>query len=319
MRAFLLVAVLAIPLFAGCFGEDDTLRVAFVAKDTATAPHEGLDQLASFLADETGRPVKVSFFTSSTAALQAVAAGQADVASVDGAAAWLAWQRLDLDAIAAEVRADGRTYYNAAAWVRADSDILGVEDFQSRTSCHTGATKSAGMFMPMGYLVQEGYIDATQYPDDISQVQEMARDFFDNPIIGGAYEGYNGALRCLSDGTGDIAFIRDTTPADECTPGTDRQADNAAWCLELADYRKILDFGQVPEHAFMVGSSLEAEGRAELAAALLALNDSDAGHAILKATFGTGAIAAVTTQDHLGSYGSLIGVLPGIEGYAQAA
>ncbi len=319
MRVFLLVAVLALPLFAGCFGEDDTLRVAFVAKDTATAPHEDLDRLADFLAEQTGRPVVVSFFTSGTAALQAVAAGQADVASVDGAAAWLAWQKLGLDAIAAEVRGDGRTYYNAAAWVRTDSDIMGVEDFQGRTSCHTGATKSAGMFMPMGYLVKEGYIDASGYADDISQVQEMAKDFFADPVIGGAYEGYNGALRCLSDGTGDIAFIRDTTPADECTPGTSRQADNAAWCLDLADYRKILDFGQVPEHAFMVGDHLDAGLRADLLAALLALNDSDAGHDILKATFGTGGIAAVTTEGHLGSYGSLLGVLPGIEGYAQAA
>ncbi len=319
MRAILFVAVLALPLFAGCFGEDDTLRVAFVAKDTATAPHEGLDQLAAFLEEQTGRPVEVSFFTSSTGALQAVAAGQADVASVDGAAAWLAWQRLQLDAIAAEVRGDGRTYYNAAAWVRADSDIMGVDDFQGRTSCHTGATKSAGMFMPMGYLVKEGLIDASTYPDDISQVQEMAKDFFADPVIGGAYEGYNGALRCLSDGTGDIAFVRDTTPADECTPGTSRQASNADWCLDLASYRKVLDFGQVPEHAFMVGPHLDADGRAQLLAALLALNDSDAGKGILEETFGTDGIAAVTTQGHLGSYGGLIGLLPGITAYAEAA
>ncbi len=319
MRVFLTIAVLAMTTIAGCVGDDDTVRVAFVAKDTATAPHEGLDDLAAFLEDQMGRPVEVSFFTSSTAALQAVAAGQADVASVDGAAAWLAWQRLDLDAIAAETRSDGRTFYNAAAWVRQDSDIMAVEDFEGRTSCHTGATKSAGMFMPMGYLVKEGLIDASQYPDDISQVQEMAKDFFADPIIGGAYSGYNGALRCLSEGVGDIAFIRDTTPADECTPGTDRQATNSDWCLALADYREVVKFGQVPEHAFMVGPHFSAADRADLQAALLALNDSNTGHAILDATFGTGGIAAVTTDSHLGSYGDLIGRLPGIVGYAEAA
>ncbi len=118
------------------------------------------NRLAAFMEEETGRPVDVSFFTSSTAALQAVAAGQADVASVDGAAGWLAWQNLDLEAVASEVRSDGRTFYNAAAWVRADSDLQSVDDFQGRTSCHTGATKSAGMFMPMGYLAREGHIIA---------------------------------------------------------------------------------------------------------------------------------------------------------------
>ncbi len=310
MRAAWLIGLLALPVLAGCIGDDDTIRVAFVAKDTATAPHQDLDRLATFLQEETGRDVEVSFFTTSTAALEAVHSGQADVASVDGAAGWLAWQRLGLEAIASEVRSDGRTYYYAAAWVRADSDIQTVDDFEGRTSCHTGATKSAGMFMPMGYLVKEGHIDTSQYADDISQVQEMAKDFFDEPVIGGAYAGYNGALQCLSEGVGDIAFVRDTTPRDYC-PGED-------WCLDLEDYRKIVDFGQVPEHPFMVSGDSDAEFRTIIRDALLALNDSPQGQDILEKTFGTGGIAAVTTEEHLGSYGDLIGQLPGIAGYAEA-
>ena len=34
------------------------------------------------------------------------------------------WQEVyDLDVLAAETKSDGRTYCNAAAWVRADSDM----------------------------------------------------------------------------------------------------------------------------------------------------------------------------------------------------
>ncbi len=315
MRVTLVLTLLLATALAGCTAGDDTLRIAFVAKDTATAPHEDLDRLEAWVTDQTGRDAEVSFFTSSTAALEAVRFGQADVASVDGAAAWLAWTQNDLEAIAAETRSDGRTFYLAAAWVRADSDIQDASDFEDRTSCHTGATKSAGMLMPMSYLVREGHVDASGYEDDISQVQQMAKDFFDEPVIGGAYAGYNGALQCLSEEVGDIAFVRDTTPEDYCGNEGD---ETPTWCLDLDQYRKVVTFGQVPEHPFMVSPDLDEDARADLLSALLALNDSDDGLAILDATFGTGGIVAVDTQTHLGDYGSLVMHLPGIEKYAES-
>lgn len=311
MRIILLTSLLLATAFAGCASDDDTLRIAFVTKDTALEPHEDPARLARWISDQTGRPAEVFTFTTSTAALSAVAAGQADVASVDGAAGWLAWKQLDLEVIASELRADGRSHYMASAWVTEDSHVETVDDFEGVTSCHTGATKSAGMFMPMGYLVREGFIDASGYADDISQVQEMAKDFFSEPVIGGAYAGYDGALRCLSTGEGDVAFIRDTTPADYC------DANPADWCLALEDYRKIVDFGPVPEHPFMVGKHVDEDTRAALLAALLALNDSDNGRAILSDVFGTHGIAAAETAAHLGGYGELISQLPGIERYAE--
>lgn len=304
---------------AGCTtGNDDGIRIAFVAKDTATAPHDDLDALAAYMEDATGREVTINLFVGdggNNAALSAVAAGSADVASVDGAAAWLAWQTLDLEAVASEVRSDGRTHYIASAWVHVDSSIETVADLEGADSCHTGATKSAGMFMPMSYLVKNGHIDASGYPDDISQVQEMAKDFFREATIGGAYAGYEGALRCLSDGTGDVAFIRDTTPADYCDEAGAAERD---WCLDLADYRELVQFGPVPEHPFMVSPDQDAATIRLIVDALVALDDTEDGRAILDATFGTGEIRPVETEAHLGGYGDLIAHLPGIEGYAEA-
>lgn len=310
MRAILLTAVLLATLFAGCTTSDDTLRIAFVGKDTAVEPHADPARLARWISDETGRPAEVFFFSTSTAALAAVSAGQADIASVDGAAGWLGWKQLGLEVIASELRSDGRDHYIASAWVTEDSHVEDVDDFKGITSCHTGATKSAGMFMPMGYLVREGFIDASGYPDDISQVQQMAMDFFDSPVIGGAYAGYDGALRCLSEGMGDVAFVRDTTPADYCTPPA------LDWCLPLEEYRQVVEFGPVPEHPFMVGPHVDAGTRAALVDALLALN-SEAGRDILDGVFGTTGIGATDSQTHLGGYGGLIGQLPGIEAYAK--
>lgn len=313
MRAFLITALLASVALAGCTG-DDTVRIAFVAKDTALAPTEDLDLLAAHLEEATGLNVRIDYFTSSTAALAAIKAGQADIASVDGAAGWLAWQQLGLEAFGSETRSDGRTHYMASAWVRADSDIQTVADLAGRNSCHTGATKSAGMFMPMGYLTQEGLIDWSGYPDDISQVQEGAKAFFDQAQIGGGiYDGYEGALRCLSDGIGDVAFVRDTTPADYCAE------DAKDWCLELIDYRELVQFGAVPEHPFMVGDHVPADVLDAISATLFDLDESDEGRALLGAVFGTDAIVPVETEAHLGQYGGLLGLLPGASDYASSA
>ncbi|MGB1586335.1 MAG: phosphate/phosphite/phosphonate ABC transporter substrate-binding protein [Thermoplasmatota archaeon] len=312
MRAILITALLASVALAGCTA-DDTVRIAFVAKDTALAPTEDLDQLTAYLEEATGLNVRVDYFTSSTAALAAIKAGQADIASVDGAAGWLAWQQLGLEAFASETRSDGRTHYMASAWVRTDSDIQTVSDLPGRNSCHTGATKSAGMFMPMGYMTQEGLIDWSGYPDDISQVQEGAKALFDHAQIGGGiYAGYEGALRCLSDGTGDVAFVRDTTPADYCSE------DAKEWCLDLADYRELQQFGAVPEHPFMVGSHVAADTLDAISNALFDLDDNDDGRAILDAVFGTDAIVPVETEAHLGQYGGLLNLLPGASGYANS-
>ncbi len=312
MRVGIVLTVLLAAAMAGCTTSDETIRVAFVHKDTATEPHEDLDRLAAFLAKETGRDVKIDVFTDANAALQAVNFGHADVASVDGAAGWLAWQRLGLEAIASEVRSDGRTHYIAAAWATEDNGVETVDDFAGANSCHTGATKSAGMLMPMSYLVANGHIDASGYEDDIGQVQVMAEDFFGTATIGGAYAGYNGALKCLSEGVGQIAFVRDTTPMDYCgeTPED--------WCLHIDSYYKVVDFGPVPEHPFMVSGDSGPVFRAMLADALVALNDSEEGKDILDKTFGTHGIQKVTTEEHLGAYGDLVEHLPGIAGYAES-
>ncbi len=308
MRILVFAALMA-TLFAGCFGEDETVRIAFVTKDTALEPHEDPEQLAKWIEDQTGRKAEVFLFTESNTALQAVASGQADIASVDGAAAWLAWQRLGLEAVASEVRGDGRTFYHAAAWVLADSEIQTVEDLAGKNSCHTGATKSAGMMMPMSYLASQGLVNPDDYADDISQVQEMAKDFFGVATIGGAYAGYEGALRCLSDGTGDVAFVRDTTPQDYCAEAAE------SWCLDLSAYRRLVVFGPVPEHPFMVNPDADSAMIADVVDSLVALKDSEEGRTILDNLFGTGEIRPVTTEEHLGEYGALIALLPGIEAY----
>ena len=118
----------------------------------------------------TGMDVEIYPVTDSIAAIEAVDKGNADLAFMDGASAWLAWEIYDLEVLAAEQKSDGRIYYNATAWVRADSDMalayLDDDDttdpfalMKGKKSCHTGWLKSAGMLIPMGYLIANGYAE----------------------------------------------------------------------------------------------------------------------------------------------------------------
>ena len=69
-------------------------------------------------------------------------------------------------------------HYNASAWVLNGSDIAeahldGNEStdpfalLEGKTSCHTGWLKSAGMLMPMGYLIKNGYVTPVGDSSDI--------------------------------------------------------------------------------------------------------------------------------------------------------
>lgn len=314
MRAFVLIAILATTMLAGCTGEDPVLRIAFVQPDDTLEPAKDPERLADAIEAETGRKTTVYFVESTELALQAVASGQADAAFVDGAAGWFGWQRFGLEAAAATLESDGRTHYVASAWVLADSSYQTAEDLRGADSCHTGLMKSAGTWMPLGWLVANDYV-AREGPDELSSIVPTLDAFFGNvnmpPSDADVYGNYAGALRCLSDGTGDVAFGKDTTPDTFCG------ANAQSWCLDRAQYRKLVEFGQVPSHPVMVGD-IPAEKRADLVEALVALTATMEGKAVLQDVLGSrGFVAVDGSEGHLADYGQAIQHVPGLAKYVE--
>lgn len=310
----LLLSALAL---AGCTADDDpTLRLAFVQPDDALAPAEDPQRLAAAIESETGRKTTIYFVQNTQVALQALSAGHADAAFVDGSAGWFGWKSYGLDALAAQQDGSGRTYYIASAWVLRNSTYQDMEDLRGQDSCHTGLMKSAGMFMPLGWLVRNGYVDRVG-PDDVSQIAPTADAFFGEARIpqsdADPYGGYAGALRCLSEGVGDVAFGKDTTPASYCAGDEPRD-----WCLEMAEYRELQQFGQVPSHPVMVRDMPEVK-RADLLDALLALSATEEGQAVLKETTGGARYVAVDgAQAHLGDYAANLEHVPGMSQYVES-
>ena len=279
---------------------------------------------------------------------------------MDGGAAWVGWKEYGLAAMAADLKSDGRTHYNAHAWVLADSDIAAahLDDdsstdpfalLQGKTSCHTGWLKSAGMLLPMGYLIGNGYADVVGDPDDVASLRDTIFGFFSDdasiPDSGTPYYGYGGAVKCLSEGVGHVAFAKDSTIASYCD--NEDSTENEEWCLDMSQYVPLPAFGQAPSHPVMYNPELlDMQTRTAILNALMTLNsemyvvdyqmggnsytgcyditthqiDSDSdqntcGDQILSNVLNTPGLTRVNTQQHLGSYSSLIVNVPGISAY----
>ena len=101
----------------------------------------------------------------------------------------MGWKEYGLAAMAADMKSDGRTYYDAHAVVINGSVIanayLDGDDstdpfalLEGKTSCHTGWLKSAGMLLPMGYLISEGYAPVVGSEDDIESLRSTIYSYF---------------------------------------------------------------------------------------------------------------------------------------------
>jgi ABC-type phosphate/phosphonate transport system substrate-binding protein len=310
---------------AGGASSADEYVIAFKVTEDRSAFVEQTEPLAEWIEARTGVPTSVLTVQDDRAQITALATGQAHAAYMSGGPAWVGWTTFDLEAIVAETFPDGSTSYVAGLWVDADSDIERVSDLEGARSCHTGELAGTGMFVPIGYLIENGFIDVDGLDtDDISSLREARERFFGQARIGG---GYLGAFQCLSTGEGEVATGRHTAWEDFCD-GPEREP----WCLPRDRYRWLPPPGgpdpavpgtgglaEVPSHPVMVSPDLGREARADLRAALLALNETSDGRAVLAQVLEAEGLVPADTAEHLGPYGEVLEHVPGIRGYFGGA
>ncbi len=334
-KPILLALLIVLGSIAGCIGNDEdeteleTLTIAFEVKDDYTNVDENPQKFADYLAEELNMNVELYPIDSEGAILESLRFGNADIAFMDGAAAWVGWQQYGLDALAADQKSDGRTYYNAHAVVLKDSEMavahLDGDDstdpfalLAGKTSCHTGWLKSAGMLLPMGFLIGNGYANVIGDPNDIESLRSTVLNFFSEdssiPDSGTPYYSYSGAVKCLTEGAGDVAFAKDSTISSYC--GNTDASENEDWCLPEDDYVLLPSYGAAPSHPVMYNPELlDSALIATIQDALVGMKDSEEGQSVLANVLNTPSIVKTTAQEHLSSYGNLVKDLPGIQSY----
>ena len=316
------------PDYSECEQDTRCLTIAYQVQEDYqiwdTNPQQLADKLSSIMGDDWD--VEIYPVSDSGPLIEAIDKGNADIGFVDGAAAWLAWEVYDLDVLAAETKSDGRTYYNAAAWVRADSDMAAayLDDdpntdpfalMEGKKSCHTGWLKSAGMLIPMGYLIGNGYAEVIGDPTEIDSLEATVYGFFseDSSIPRGSspYSSYKGAMRCMMEGAGDIALIKDTVYDSYCTG-----SDAYDWCLDRDEVVMLEPFGQAPSHPALYNpENMDLETISLVHDALGALDEDQEGADILWDLLYTKDMIPTNAEDHLGTYGAAVSNVPGIQAY----
>ena len=335
--------------FPKCEDKDNCLTIAFEAKEEYSNTEENPQEFADRLSEIIGMDVEIYPVTGAAGMIEALRFGHADIGFLDGGAAWLSWQTVGLEVMAAEQKADGRPYYNAIAWVHKDSDMAQADlddDAETdpyalmagKTSCHTSALGSSGMLLPMGFMITNEYIEVVGDPDEIDSLTDTVRNHFSEdssiPNAGTKYHKYQGSLRCLAEHEGGtamdyISFAKDPTVPDYCGE------DPEDWCFEggftsTEDFHGINytgrdngeGFGRAPSHPVMYNPEYMTADTVTLltdALALMSKSPSDGGSQsdldILDAVFNTPGFTIINTEDHLGTYGTHIENVPGIQAY----
>ncbi|XP_063162268.1 melanotransferrin [Candoia aspera] len=223
--------------------------------------------------------------------MQHIQKREIDAVVLAGKDIYVAGKTYGLVPAAAEHYADGdttSTYYAVAVVKRATSDVFTIHELQHKRSCHTGYGRMAGWNIPIGLLLQKGFIQPQEcnvlkavsgffsascipttenegYPANLCElcIGDSKGNFRCNASNQETYYGYTGAFRCLADGRGDVAFVKHSSVF-ENTDG--HNTDAWASMLRSGDFQLLCPngaraevaqfagchWGQVPPRAIMV-------------------------------------------------------------------
>ena len=337
LDTILITSILIMTLVSGCIGNESeegslgTLVIAYEIKDNLDNIDSNPQLFAEYLSEKLNYDVSLFSVDSEGAMVEALRFGNADIALMDAGAAWVGWQQYGLEVLAADLNLDGRTYYNANAWVKSDSNVASahLDDnpytdpfslLSGKTSCHTGWLKSVGMLLPMGYLIGLGYANIIGDPNDVETIRNTIHGFFDSnssiPETGTPYYGYSGALKCLSEGKGDVAFLEENSVEILCN--NEFSSLNQEWCLDIEEYIALPAFGKSPSHPVMYNPNfLDSEITSKVTNVLVEMSSDPEASNILENILNTPGFIATNTSVHLGSYSSLISNIPGISAYYE--
>ncbi|XP_036999762.2 serotransferrin [Artibeus jamaicensis] len=232
------------------------------------------------LQPETGPLLSCEKRTSHTDCIKAIADNKADAMTLD--AGWVNEAGLapyNLKPVVAEFygsEADPQTSYYAVAVVKKGSGFQ-LNQLKGRKSCHTGLGRSAGWVVPIGLLYSE-------LPEPCDSLQKAVGNFFAGSCVPCAdgtafpklcqlcagkgtnkcacsnhepYFGYSGALKCLMEDAGEVAFVKHLTVFETITNQAERDQyellcrDNTR---KPVDRYKECHLARVPSHAVVARS-----------------------------------------------------------------
>ncbi|KAM9592895.1 lactotransferrin [Trichechus inunguis] len=257
---------------------ENTVRWCTISGDEATKCSEFQKNMARVGA----APLTCVNRTSYRECVKAIVKNQADAMSLDSGLVFKAGQApYKLKPVVAEVygsKEQPQTHYYAVAVVKKDTNFQ-LNELRGKKSCHTGFRRSAGWYIPIGTL--RPFLEWTGPP---ASLESAVSSFFSGSCVPcvdarqfpklcslcagqGAnkcacssqepYFGYSGAFRCLQDGAGDVAFVKDSTVFENLPNKNDRDQYQLLCpnnTRKPVDAFKSCHLGRVPSHAVVARS-----------------------------------------------------------------
>merc|ERR1719321_2620529 len=184
----------------------------------------------------------------------------------------------------------GLTYYGVAvvpASACAANPEITLGDLKGLRSCHTGYKRTSGWTIPLANVVDlEQQAQGPEYIKDKNDYDIMSSFFTGMCAPGGPeeatemlcancdgdckrdsdpYSGYAGSLRCLMEGGGDVAFMKETTSQDYAADGNDPQPWSSVskadlklvcpdgGCADVDDFDGC-NYARIPSHMVAVSA-----------------------------------------------------------------
>ncbi len=268
-----ILALLLVGVFAGSFlgaaeapaaaaaADPADLTIIFQKQKDPAQVQKQADDVAAYLSDKLGMPVRAVVPGDYSASVQALVNKRADVAYVSSLPFLLARRDGNAQILLAEQRLDVntdemRTDYDSILVVRRDGPVQSVEDLKQNHKdlrfAFTSPTSTSGYIFAYWRLVTEGILKPGEHPSQA----------FSRIMFGGSY---TGALEAVARGQADVAAVSYYTMEG---PRADVYLDE-----ETRSKLKVLTRTPgVPTHVLCVRDGLSDDLKARLKAALLELS-----------------------------------------------
>ena len=244
----------------------DYVLIGIIPEVNIFKQRERYSHLADYLTRKTGVTVRLTSLSDYGNVLENFTAGRMDGAFFGSFTGALAYQRLNVEALARPVTPDGLSTYHGLVFVKMDSGIQSVADMRGKVMAFVDKASSCGYIFPVSYFRENG-------------VTDMAALFSEVYFAGS----HDAAIHAVLSGNADVGVAKNTVFAQVATEHPELREE----------IRVLAQSPEYPSHGFFLRKDLPQDIRTAFQDALLNMENDPDGQAALK---GFGALRFVDTD-----------------------